>query len=100
LSLRLSRAPKARRRPTSFSSRIPFVVRGGGALGIAPSPPTSGLSSNRLQCQAATHVSTGAALTYFRQKAGKKTTSAENISSLPTSMFQDRNHFPKLEIKA
>jgi hypothetical protein len=37
---------------------------------------------------------------YFFQKAGKKITRAENISSLPTSMFQARNHFPKSEIKA
>jgi hypothetical protein len=35
---------------------------------------------------------------YLFQKEGKSSTRAENISSLPTSISQERNHFPGADI--
>ena len=37
---------------------------------------------------------------YFCQNDGYSRTSAENISSRPTSMLNERNHFPALEMCA
>lgn len=37
---------------------------------------------------------------YFFQKAGNRTTRAENISNLPTSIFHDKNHLLVFEKKA
>lgn len=37
---------------------------------------------------------------YRRQKAGYSNTNAENISNRPTSINQDKNHFPGVEMNA